>query len=60
MGKTKSRAAAKRNKRTAKTTKRNVRAKKTSEGQQMNKNQPAEINHIDPKHALVSAMNSHG
>ena len=58
MGKTKSRASAKSNKRTAKTTKRNVRAKKISEGHQMSKNRPAEINHIDPKHALVSAMNS--
>ena len=60
MGKTKSRAAAKNNKRTAKTTKRNVWAKKTSEGHQMTKNRPGEIDHINPKHALVLAIDSHG
>ena len=40
--------------------KQNVQAKKTSKGHQMSKNQPEEIDHIDPKHALVSAMDSDG
>ena len=51
MGKTKSHTATKSDKRTA---------KKTSEGHQMSENRPAEIDHIDLKHVLVSAMNSHG